>query len=151
MDAVAPCESPATAVFVIATGFFFFFLATAGDATPTASSTASAATPIRVIRLRVGAFSPVPITAILSAQGALLVTSRRVRVTETGRSEGLGVWTGPGIFETGEVSRMTRKRTRLALLGVMAVVLSVTVGLVSGSVAEAKKKKKKTSNVANVT
>ncbi len=46
---------------------------------------------------------------------------------------------------------MTRKRTRLALLGVLAVVLSVTVGLVSGSVAEAKKKKKKTSNVANVT
>jgi hypothetical protein len=37
---------------------------------------------------------------------------------------------------------MTRKRSRLALLGVLTVVLSVTVGLVSGSAAEAKKKKK---------
>jgi hypothetical protein len=45
---------------------------------------------------------------------------------------------------------MTRKRSRLVLLGVMTVVLSVTVGLVSGSVADAKKKKKKTANVASV-
>jgi hypothetical protein len=37
---------------------------------------------------------------------------------------------------------MTRKRSRLAFLGVLTVVLSVTVGLVSGSVADAKKKKK---------
>ena len=37
---------------------------------------------------------------------------------------------------------MTRKRSRLALAGVLTVVLSVTVGLVSGSVADAKKKKK---------
>jgi hypothetical protein len=41
------------------------------------------------------------------------------------------------------------KRSRVALLGVMTVVLSVTVGLVSGSVAGAKKKKK-ISNVATV-
>jgi hypothetical protein len=45
---------------------------------------------------------------------------------------------------------MTRKHSRLVLLGVMTVVLSVTVGLVSGSVADAKKKKKKTANVASV-
>jgi hypothetical protein len=45
---------------------------------------------------------------------------------------------------------MTRKRSRLVLLGVMTVVLSVTGGLVSGSVADAKKKKKKTANVASV-
>jgi hypothetical protein len=38
---------------------------------------------------------------------------------------------------------MTRKRSRLALLGVLTVVISVTVGLVSGTVADAKKKKKK--------
>jgi hypothetical protein len=38
---------------------------------------------------------------------------------------------------------MKSKRTRLALMGVMALVLSVTVGLVSGGVADAKKKKKK--------
>jgi hypothetical protein len=38
----------------------------------------------------------------------------------------------------------------LALLGVLTVVLSVTVGLVSGSVADAKKKKKKSATVANV-
>jgi hypothetical protein len=36
------------------------------------------------------------------------------------------------------------------LLSLLTVVLSVTVGLVSGSVADAKKKKKKTANVANV-
>jgi hypothetical protein len=45
---------------------------------------------------------------------------------------------------------MTRKRSRVALLGVLTVVLSVTVGLVSGSVADAKKKKKKSANVAKV-
>jgi hypothetical protein len=45
---------------------------------------------------------------------------------------------------------MTRKRSRLALVGVMTVALTVTVGLVSGSVADAKKKKKKTSNVTSV-
>jgi hypothetical protein len=45
---------------------------------------------------------------------------------------------------------MTRKRSRLMLLGVLTVVLSVTVGFVSGSAAEAKKKKKKSANVANV-
>src|SRR3954447_24676936 len=38
---------------------------------------------------------------------------------------------------------MKSKRSRLALLGLMALVLSVTVGLVSGSVADAKKKKAK--------
>jgi hypothetical protein len=36
---------------------------------------------------------------------------------------------------------MTRRRSRVALLGVLTVVLGVTVGLVSGSVADAKKKK----------
>jgi hypothetical protein len=41
---------------------------------------------------------------------------------------------------------MTRKRSRVVLLGVLTVVLSVTVGLVSGSVADAKKKKKKAKN-----
>jgi hypothetical protein len=40
---------------------------------------------------------------------------------------------------------MKSKRTRLALMGVLALVLSVTVGLVSGSVADAKKKKSKRS------
>ena len=38
---------------------------------------------------------------------------------------------------------MKSKRSRLALIGVLAVAISVTVGLVSGSAAEAKKKKKK--------
>jgi hypothetical protein len=37
---------------------------------------------------------------------------------------------------------MKSKRSRFALLGVLALALSVTVGLVSGSVADAKKKKK---------
>jgi hypothetical protein len=45
---------------------------------------------------------------------------------------------------------MRSKRSRLALMGVLALVLSVTVGLVSGSVADAKKKKKKSSNVVTV-
>ena len=36
---------------------------------------------------------------------------------------------------------MKSKRSRLALMGVLALALSVTVGLVSGSVADAKKKK----------
>jgi hypothetical protein len=40
---------------------------------------------------------------------------------------------------------MKSKRTRLALMGVLALVLSVTVGLVSGTVADAKKKKSKRS------
>jgi hypothetical protein len=40
---------------------------------------------------------------------------------------------------------MKSKRTRLALSGVLALVLSVTVGLVSGTVADAKKKKSKRS------
>ena len=37
---------------------------------------------------------------------------------------------------------MKSKRSRLALVGILALALSVTVGLVSGSVADAKKKKK---------
>ena len=37
---------------------------------------------------------------------------------------------------------MKSKRTRLALMGVLALAISVTVGLVSGSVADAKKKTK---------
>jgi subtilisin-like proprotein convertase family protein len=37
---------------------------------------------------------------------------------------------------------MKSKRSRIALIGVLALVLSVTVGLASGSIAEAKKKKK---------
>jgi hypothetical protein len=40
---------------------------------------------------------------------------------------------------------MKSKRSRFALLGVLALALSVTVGLVSGSVADAKKKKSKRS------
>ena len=44
---------------------------------------------------------------------------------------------------------MRSKRTRLALTGVLALVLSVTVGLASGSVADAKKKKK-SANVVTV-
>jgi hypothetical protein len=40
---------------------------------------------------------------------------------------------------------MKSNRTRLALIGVLALVLSVTVGLVSGTVADAKKKKSKRS------
>jgi hypothetical protein len=40
---------------------------------------------------------------------------------------------------------MKRKGSRIALMGVLALVLSVTVGLVSGSVADAKKKKSKRS------
>ncbi len=38
---------------------------------------------------------------------------------------------------------MKSKRSRLALMGALALVLSVTVGLVSGSVADAKKKSKR--------
>jgi hypothetical protein len=38
---------------------------------------------------------------------------------------------------------MKSKRSPLALVGVLALALSVTVGLASGSVADAKKKKKK--------
>jgi hypothetical protein len=46
---------------------------------------------------------------------------------------------------------MKSKRSRLALLGMLTLALTVTVGLVSGSVAEAKKKKKKKgANVAFV-
>src|SRR3954454_4992864 len=45
---------------------------------------------------------------------------------------------------------MKSKRSRLALLGLLALVLSVTVGLVSGSVADAKKKKKKSANFVTV-
>ena len=44
---------------------------------------------------------------------------------------------------------MKGKKSRLALMGVLALAISVTVGLVAGSVAEAKKKKK-SSNVAQV-
>jgi hypothetical protein len=44
---------------------------------------------------------------------------------------------------------MKSKRSRFALLGVLALALSVTVGLASGSVAEAKKKRKK--GVSSVT
>jgi hypothetical protein len=40
---------------------------------------------------------------------------------------------------------MKSNRTKLALMGVLALALSVTVGLVSGSVADAKKKKSKRS------
>ncbi|MFL5908364.1 MAG: hypothetical protein ACJ75Z_12310 [Solirubrobacterales bacterium] len=40
---------------------------------------------------------------------------------------------------------MKSNRSRLALMGVLALAISVTVGLVSGSVAEAKKKKSKRS------
>jgi hypothetical protein len=40
---------------------------------------------------------------------------------------------------------MKSKRSRFALMGALALVLSVTVGLVSGSVADAKKKKSKRS------
>lgn len=40
---------------------------------------------------------------------------------------------------------MKTKRSRFALLGILALALSVTVGLVSGSVADAKKKKSKRS------
>jgi hypothetical protein len=45
---------------------------------------------------------------------------------------------------------MTRKRSRLVFFGVLTIVLSVTVGLVSGSVADAKKKKKKAANQITV-
>jgi hypothetical protein len=43
---------------------------------------------------------------------------------------------------------MKSKGTRLALLGALALVLSVTLGLVSGGVAEAKKKSKRSFTVA---
>jgi hypothetical protein len=43
---------------------------------------------------------------------------------------------------------MKSKATRLALLGVLALALSVTVGLVSGGVAEAKKKSKRSFTVS---
>jgi hypothetical protein len=42
---------------------------------------------------------------------------------------------------------MKSKRSRLALVGVLALAISVTVGLVSGSVADAKKKKKSSKTV----
>jgi hypothetical protein len=42
---------------------------------------------------------------------------------------------------------MRSRRSRLALLGVLALALSVTVGLLSGSVADAKKKKSKATKV----
>lgn len=45
---------------------------------------------------------------------------------------------------------MKSKRSRLALMGVLVLALSVTVGLASGSVADAKKKKKRGARVANV-
>jgi hypothetical protein len=45
---------------------------------------------------------------------------------------------------------MRSRRSRLALLGVLALALTVTVGLVSGSVADAKKKKKKSGNKVTV-
>jgi hypothetical protein len=46
---------------------------------------------------------------------------------------------------------MKKKRTRLALLGAFALVLSVTVGLVSGGVADAKKKTKRSFTVSTST
>ncbi len=46
---------------------------------------------------------------------------------------------------------MKRKRARLAGIGILALVMSVTVGLVSGSVADAKKKKKKGGNTFTIT
>ena len=45
---------------------------------------------------------------------------------------------------------MKSKRSRLALMGVLTLALSVTVGLTAGSVADAKKKKKKSPNVVTV-
>jgi hypothetical protein len=45
---------------------------------------------------------------------------------------------------------MTRKRSRLTLFGVLAVVLCATVALTSAGMADAKKKKKKSSNIATV-
>jgi hypothetical protein len=45
---------------------------------------------------------------------------------------------------------MRSKRSRFALIGMLVLALSVTVGLVSGSVADAKKKKKKNANVVTV-
>ena len=45
---------------------------------------------------------------------------------------------------------MKGRKSRLALMGVLALALSVTVGLVSGSVADAKKKKKKGGNSITV-
>jgi hypothetical protein len=46
---------------------------------------------------------------------------------------------------------MRSKRSRLALVGVLALVLSVTMGLASGGVADAKKKGKKKAKSATVT
>jgi hypothetical protein len=45
---------------------------------------------------------------------------------------------------------MKSKRSRLALVGILALALVVTGGLVSGSVAAAKKKRKKGGNIATV-
>jgi hypothetical protein len=45
---------------------------------------------------------------------------------------------------------MKSKRSRFALVAMLVLALSVTVGLVFGSVADAKKKKKKSANVATV-
>jgi hypothetical protein len=44
---------------------------------------------------------------------------------------------------------MKSKRSRLALVGALALAISVTVGLVSGSVADAKKKSKRSFTIAN--
>ncbi len=46
---------------------------------------------------------------------------------------------------------MKRKGTRLTLLGMLALVLTVTVGLVSGGVADAKKKSKRSFTITNTT
>jgi hypothetical protein len=46
---------------------------------------------------------------------------------------------------------MKIKKSRLATMAVLALVMSVTVGLLSGSVADAKKKKKKTATTFTVT
>src|SRR6266516_4256874 len=71
-----------------------------------------------------------------------------------GTGSGLG-WTrplSPSLSRRGRTRQKGRvmrssKRSRVALIGVMALALSVTVGLLSGSVADAKKKKKKTGTV----
>jgi hypothetical protein len=148
-DCVLPEPNATEALVVMAGAFCFFFFATAGEATPRASSAVSAAATISPIRLRGSHLSPVDTIAILSAPTALLTTTGGVRVIEIRAVRGVGkIGRVPEVRYRGG-TRMTRKRSRLALFGVLMVVLSVTVGLVSGSVADAKKKKK-SANVANV-
>src|SRR4051794_20603245 len=131
-EALPADDRGAAAVVVIAgSAFFFFFLATAGEATPRASSAASAAAAATVKRLPIRAFSLPDMPAILPPA---VPPNPAIESANPG-----GQRPGP---RRGGGSRMNAGRSRLALIGVLALAVCLAVGLAAGA-AEAKKGKKK--------